>query len=320
MTRRSCCTVLVLASALIAGQPMLFAHGSAQSGAQLSLPPVDQDALARAKALYASAEFEAALQMFQNLRGAATSPEAEAYQAYCLVALGRRNEAKQVIEQLVQMDPMFHPQEGQLSPHLRTFFDETRKPLLMKAARQAFTTAKSVFDGHDMPRALAAFDRVIAILDEVGPNDQDAADLRAVSVAFRDIARAARPELANPNPAAPPAAAASSASSSSTSVIAPPVSLIYDAQNVGVVAPIPLSTPLPDWRPTFFELNRTFTGDVELVIAENGSVISASITRSVHERYDGPLIEAAKTWTFKPAMKGGTPVRYRYVMTVRVLK
>ncbi len=56
------------------------------------------------------------------------------------------------------------------------------------------------------------------------------------------------------------------------------------------------------------------------MIGENGAVMSASITRSVHERYDGPLLDAAKNWTFKPAMKGGTPVRYRYVMTVRVLK
>jgi hypothetical protein len=40
----------------------------------------------------------------------------------------------------------------------------------------------------------------------------------------------------------------------------------------------------------------------------------------VHVRYDGPLLEAAKEWTFKPAMKDGAPVRYRFVMTVRVLK
>jgi len=311
--RRAIVLLVLILSAPLVCLSVVFARPS-DAPFQLSVPAVDQEALARAKALYASAEFEQALQLFQTLRGAAASPEAEAYQAYCLVALGRRSEARKVIETLVEMDPLFHPPDGQLSPHLRTFFEETRKPLLTKVARQSFTGAKAVFDNQDMPHALTAFDRVIAMLDEVGPNDPDAADLRALSVAFRDIARAARPEMAvaSPNPAAAPASA--------SSTVVPAVTPVYDALNTDVVAPVPLSTPLPEWRPAFFELNRTFSGEVELVIGEDGKVMSASIARSVHVRYDGPLLEAAKNWTFKPAMKNGGAVRYRYVMTVRVLK
>jgi tetratricopeptide (TPR) repeat protein len=281
------------------------------SGAAWQVPvvAVDQEALARAKALYASAEFEAALQLFQTLRGAETSPEAESYQAYCLVALGRKSEARQVIEKLVQTDPLFHPPDGQLSPHLRAFFDETRKPLLQKVARQSFNGAKTDFDHQDMPHAISAFERVIAMLDEIGPNDPDVADLRALSVAFRDFARVGRPEMVipNPNPAAAPAGT-------------PTVPIVYDAQNSDVVAPIPLTTPLPEWRPAFFELNRTFSGDIQLVIGSDGKVVTASMVSSVHPRYDGPLLDAAKGWTFKPAMRNGAAVRYRFVMTVRVLK
>ena len=57
-----------------------------------------------------------------------------------------------------------------------------------------------------------------------------------------------------------------------------------------------------------------------MVVGEEGQVLSASIVTSVHPRYDGPLLEAAKNWKFKPATKGGVPVTYLYVMPIRVMK
>ena len=60
--------------------------------------------------------------------------------------------------------------------------------------------------------------------------------------------------------------------------------------------------------------------DHVVVVNEEGKVLSATLVKSVHERYDEPLLEAAKSWTFKPALRSGVPVRYRHVMPVRVLR
>src|SRR4051812_214546 len=72
-----------------------------------------QDALSRAKGLYATADYEEALQLLSTLKGQSMTTEAEAYQVFCLYALGRKDEARTAIESIVRTDPMFRPSEGQ---------------------------------------------------------------------------------------------------------------------------------------------------------------------------------------------------------------
>jgi hypothetical protein len=40
--------------------------------------------------------------------------------------------------------------------------------------------------------------------------------------------------------------------------------------------------------------------------------------QSINPRSDAVLVEAAKTWTFEPATKGGVPVKYRYSVAVKL--
>jgi TonB family protein len=221
----------------------------------------------------------------------------------------RPDDAKRVIERIVRADPFFRPQEGLVAPRIRAFFDDTRKPLLPVIARETYATAKAAYDKHDTARAAAGFDRVIAVIDDIGGTDPGLGDLRSVSVALRELARAASPAVGSP-----------AAHAAGISAGVEPSWTIYDAQSANIVAPTPVSTPLPDWRPGFFELNRTFSGEVRLIIGEDGTVLSAEIATSVHARYDDRLLEAAKSWTFKPATKNGSPVTYRYLMPVRVLR
>lgn len=277
---------------------------SGQSGA------AGQDALGRAKGYYASAEFEEALRVLSSLRGSSANTEAAAYEVYCLVALGRRDEAKTVVARIVRADPFFRPTEGQVAPGIRAFFEDARKPLLSEVARQAYAKARTALDRKDMRVAAEEFDRAILLFDEIGGTDPMIVDLRGLALNFRDQARSAGAPVATPRPD-PVAPAASSILSGQP---------IYGVQDTEVSAPIPLSRNYPEWRPNFFELNHTFSGDIELVLGEDGKVLSASMVTSVHPRYDGPLLEAAKTWTFKPALRNGSPVKYRYVMTVRVLR
>ena len=269
-----------------------------------------QDALTRAKGFYASAEYEEALSVLATLRGKTSNTEAAAYQVFCLVALGRRDEARAAIEAIVRMDPLFRPSEADASPRIRAFFDDVRKPLLPEVTRLSYTKAKTAFDKKDWAPALTEFDRVMALLDEIGGTEQGVSDLRTLASGFRDLARAAsKPVVAAPTPTPTP--------------VAPPVKAepsVYGDEHGDVSKPVPISRPTPTWRPTTIEERQSFSGTIELVINEQGKVVSALILESVHPRYDASLLDASMKWTFRPAMKNGVPVKYRYSLVVNLGK
>jgi tetratricopeptide (TPR) repeat protein len=166
-----------------------------------------QDTFSRAKGFYESAEYEEALNLLDTMKGKTGSTEVAAYRVFCLVALGRNAEAKAAVTELVQTDPLFRPTEAQVSPRLRTFFDEVRKPLLPEVARQRYSTAKAAFDQKSWQSAIAEFDRVIALLAEIGAADRGASDLRTLAAGFRDLAKSAaeppKPVVTESTPAAP---------------------------------------------------------------------------------------------------------------------
>jgi TonB family protein len=89
------------------------------------------------------------------------------------------------------------------------------------------------------------------------------------------------------------------------------------AADEGVTRPVPISRATPEWRPTnSVEAQRTYRGTLELLINESGKVTSAVITRPTHRDYDPILLKAAQRWVFKPAMRNGVPVRYRYALDI----
>jgi tetratricopeptide (TPR) repeat protein len=272
-----------------------------------------QDVLSRAKGHYASAEYEEALQLLETMKGRTGNTEAAAYQVFCLMALGRRDEARAAIEAIVRTDPLFRPSVVQASPRIRAFFDDVRKPLLSEVTRQSYARGKAAFDRKDWEPALMEFDRVIALLDELGDADQGAADLRTLASGFRDLARAAlKPAAAAVPPPAP----------TPTPAPAPKEPEIYGDEDANVLRPVALSKRLPQWRPSIIEerTGASFSGTLELVISEQGKVLSATLLQKVHPRYDGPLVQAAKGWKFQPATKDGVPVKYRYTLVIRLQK
>jgi len=270
-----------------------------------------QDALSRAKGLYATADYEEALQLLGTLKGKSMTTEAEAYQVFCLFALGRKDEARTAIESIVRTDPLFKPSEGQVSPRIRTFFDDVRKPLLPEVVRQSYAGAKASFDKKEWSPALAQFDRVIALVDEMGGADQGTADLRTLATGFRDLAKAASqppPPPPTPTPTSTPVAPPA----------APAAPVIYSDSDVGLTRPVPTSKMLPEWRPTMVESKMNFSGAIECIVGTDGKVESVKMAKSVNPRYDAALLEAAKFWIFTPAKKDGTPVKYRYVLNVKL--
>jgi TonB family protein len=274
-----------------------------------------QDGIDRAKTLYASAEYEEALKLFESLKARTPSTEVAAYQVFCLVALGRSNEARSAIQAIVRVDPLFRPSEAQVSPRVRGFFEYVRRPLLPEVVRQMYASAKSAYDRKDWQPALADFDRVIALVDEIAETDQSVNDLRTLALGFRDLTKAALAPPPPPPPAPEPVKPVSAPIETRTAVPAEPN--VYGAEHLDVKKPMVLSQPMPPWRPaTVAEEKTRFSGAVELLINEDGKVLTVKLIESVHPRFDASLLEVAKNWTFKPATKDGKAVMYRYAVGV----
>lgn len=336
----SCTTQRLVVSA---GVVLAFSLAPTPAGAQ--------DTLARAKDFYAAAAYEEALVVLQRLNAANPSTdknEVAAYQLFCLVALGRSDEARKTIESIVRTDPLYKLSDTQASPRVRAFFEDVRKPLLPEIVKLTYSRAKDSYDRKELETAAKEFDRTIALIDEVGPaNDRALSDLRTLATGFRDLARAAPKPAPEPPPAlpaadpaaagtTPPAGSAPNGLSSSpagkpstpagkpatpsTTAAAPDGESTYGPRDSDVTRPVAVKRTMPEWRPTSIESMVEFRGSIELLISTDGKVLSAAITDSVHPQYDQQLKQAALAWTFKPATKGGKPVRYRYAMDIQLKK
>ena len=300
-----------------------------------------QDSLARAKDFYASAAYEEALQVLDHLQSAsptADSTEVAAYQVFCLVALGRSDEATHAIEAIVKNDPLYRPSESQASPRVRTFFENVRRPLLPDVVRDSYNKGREAFTKKDMAAATAEFDQVIALIDELGTQAEPGlVDLRTLASGFRDLSKngdAPVPVSATAVPApapaptvASPTPVTSAASDSSSGPERPPTpsaarndaGRVYTAADADVSKPVPVSQMLPVWNPANpVDKIRDFRGTIEIVVDTTGKVSTATVTKTVNAVYDPLLLKAAAQWQYKPATRNGVPVNYRYAVDIHL--
>jgi hypothetical protein len=287
-----------------------------------------QEGLVRAKDFYATANYEEALQALTDLRGKGDTDgtQVAAYQVFCLVALGRSDEAKGAIESLVRNDPLYHPSDSEVSPRVRTFYETVRHPMLPDVARQSYAKAKDAFDKKNMVAAAAEFDRLMALVDEIGLTDaQGVSDLRTLATGFRDLAKAAVaaiPPSPPPTPTPAPDAAPGGGDPTARPAPAAPVvdaNHIYTADDADVVKPSPIVRALPTWMPSNpVDAKREFRGILELTIDEYGRITQATLRKSVNPTYDGQLLKSIERWSFKPATKDGKPVKFLYSMDIHL--
>src|SRR3954462_2066377 len=103
----------------------------------------DQDALGRAKALYTSAAYDEALALLSQLDqpSPADAVEANQYRAFCLLALGRSDDARRVIQDLVEANPAYQPPDAQMSPRLQAAFRGVRRGVLPSIVRRSYAEA-----------------------------------------------------------------------------------------------------------------------------------------------------------------------------------
>ncbi len=275
-----------------------------------------QDSLATIKTLYASAAYEDALTAIDRLRTASPSaPDArglDQYRAFCLLALGREAEATKALEDLVNNDPFYAPDQNEVSPRVLTLFHSVRRRLLPPLVPQKYAMARATYDRKEYQAAVDQFTRVVSLMDDADMDQKTPGlgDLRTLAGGFLDLAKnAATP----PKPAAPPPAP-------EPPPVAPaPVRLVFDASDPQVTPPVTLRQELPPYpREGAPGRMPPRTGAIELVIDELGRVERAIIRQPISAVYDPLLLGATTTWRYKPATKDGSPVKYRKIIQVTV--
>jgi hypothetical protein len=265
-----------------------------------------QDTLTMARDLYASAAYEDALAVLNRLRNADHTVDdgraIEQYRAFCLLALGRADEAERAIEAVVAAQPSYHPSESEVSPRLRSLFAEVRRRMLPTIIQDRYTQAKAAYDRKEYGAAAQGFKSTLEMMadPDLGPaaSQPPLSDLRTLAQGFHELsAKAAAPP---PPPPAP-------------QPIAQPMVRIYSAEDVNVVPPLALRQVFPPFPARMVPPGQ---GVVEVVVDETGIVVSASLRQAVNPQYDAIVLGAAKTWLYKPASLNGVPVKYRKMIQV----
>jgi hypothetical protein len=305
----------------------------------------NQDALSTARELYVSADYDGALAILDRLAGSSVdTPIAIAeYRMFCLLALDRNEEARQVIARIVESDPFYRPSESQASPRMRTAFNGTRKALLPRIAQRMYAEAKADFDIHD-PGARARFDRVIVLLNDPDLDDTQLKDLRAIAQGFHDLSAALNPvgvpdvpkvteipvvadtpsgsaNLVSPEPVRLELATTMTGPADKLRVSSKGTSRVFtpkDPPPLGLQPPSVLSQPMPQWSPKGLSKRQSFAGAIEVTIDEQGKVANVALPRPMLPAFDKALVKAAWTWKYRPALLNGTPVSFVKVIEIEI--
>ena len=157
----------------------------------------EQDRVAKARELYVAADYDQALTVLAEVANRKTSDavqrDANMLRLECLVAIGRLDEASQVVEQLMVQAPAVRTTDADMPPKTATFFRETRTRMLPRVAEQQYQSAKAALDAKRYTEAATQFTVVLTLLDE---NDVqlteagEAVSLRVRAREFRDLSAA----------------------------------------------------------------------------------------------------------------------------------
>lgn len=277
-------------------------------------------------ALYQEARYDEALQLLDDMAAAKAGPSSDPapvervaeYRALCMLALDRGDEARAVLQKLLEARPEYRPSSPELPPRFLAVIEQTRKAMLPTLIREEYRRGKASYDQKSYEEAEVHLRRARLLLDDhaLPPEARESlADLRDLADGFLALipkaSTAGAPALPNvgdgnavaPRPSPPP----------------PPA--FYTAADRNVRPPVAVRQQFPPWRGRFDDGSRAptpGTGVLEVVIDERGRVSSARLASSIQPLYDQRLLSAARTWQYQPATKDGKPVPFRKVIEVRL--
>jgi TonB family protein len=260
------------------------------------------DPLDAARELYASARYDEALAVLNDIRSN-DRRSIEQYRSLCLLALGRTPEAEAAIAAVITVDPTYQPTEAEASPRVRGAFTDVRQRLLPEIATARYASAKATYDRKEWKAAEQQFRDVLSLLDHPDMRGR-MTDLRTLASGFMDLAAAAAAPPPAPVNAEPPAPAGPPPPP------APQPNKVYTVEDAGVVAPAVIRQHVPA-VPANITAQVRDRGRVEVVIDEQGRVTSVTVRQAMHPFYDQLVMNAAREWRYKPATFSGVPVKYR---------
>ena len=265
-----------------------------------------QDALEEAKAQYAAAAYEDALSTLTRVGGAAPAKrvEVEQYRAFCLIALGRTEDAERAIAALVAADPTYVPSQSVASPKVLSIVGDMRKKELPAIARRLFEDGRAAFKEKDTARAHRQFDLLLQILNDPAMKGRpETEDVRVLAEGFVTLAAAPpapAPEADGPGPSAP-------ASRSET------------LQADTLVEAIALQQAVPVWVPPSGAAgSREYIGAIKVRIGADGRVKSSAIDKATYPSYDAAIVQASRQWIYKPATRNGQAVESEKVVAFQL--
>ena len=266
--------------------------------------PDPQSDFTAARALYASAAYEEALDRLGRIRDAGDlRDQVETYKALCLLALGRPLESERVVEQILARNPQYVPDEESVSPRLMVIFRAARARVLPPAARTLYATARASYDDGKFDIAAAQLRELLTILNS-DESDSLLGDLKILAEEFLRLAEAGAGR-------SPGSIEIIAGSDRRAARVAPGTGPVYSMLDKGIAAPVEITRPVPIWTaPRGMQL-ALYQGLMEVVIDEAGRVESAVVRRSISPSFDAELVAATSRWRFQPATRGATPVKYR---------
>ena len=262
-----------------------------------------QDLLASARTQYQAAAYDEALTTLQQLAAnkaslsATDARDVEEYRFLCLLALGRKDEARVAMGVVVKSDPLYTLDAGATPPRVVTAFTEVRRELLPQIATQLYAESKAAYDKKETVDARAGFEQLMQMLAD--PDMQGKlADLGTLAKGFLDLSTTKAAPVSASAPAAAPVEPVSKAA-----VVVPPVAILQK------VPPIPSN---------LLRMTQLKAGVLELMIDETGKVEDAKFISPIHPVYDGMVTSAARGWKYQPATADGKPIRYRKTIRIAV--
>ncbi|HSK07942.1 MAG TPA: hypothetical protein VK911_00065 [Vicinamibacterales bacterium] len=271
-------------------------------------PGESAETLTAARALYGGAAYQDALDLLVRLK-AAGPPAAEAleidkYRAFCLLALGRTGEARQVFLEILIARPDFRLGQSEVSRRVYDTFREVRRESLPGTLTRVFQQGRQAYNYQLWDDAARAFERVIELSADadLAADAPHAGDLRELSRGYLDLLTVRRPALR-------------ARSLSGTARLPTAIQDVFGESDPEVTPPEPIAQKLPPWPAVLAKVRAT--GVLELVIDESGRVESAMMRAPVHPFYDAMLLDAVKGWRYRPARLGARAVKYRYRIQVQ---
>lgn len=263
--------------------------------------PAGTPTLESARQLYGAAAYQEALDLLDRLRGSRPSsepaPEIDTQRALCLLALGRTGEARQAFAQILVAQPGFRLDEREVSRRVFETFRDVRRGSLPAALTRAFQLARHAYEYQLWDDAARQFERVIALSvdPDLPAGASHAREMAELSRGYLDVLAARRPPVpARSLAGAAPLPAARQA--------------VFDESDPEVTPPESIEQRLPPWPSVLRQVSAS--GVIELVIDEEGRVASAVMRPGAHPVYDAMLLEAARQWRYRPAVRGDVPVKY----------